>query len=85
MDFSPLTCPIKMKFILSLRYPLGRFVFEFHKIQIGDDVIVTSFTFSAINSPYFTFYQTNKLHTWYQCTLTIGTYSDQSEIETDAH
>ena len=32
---------------MSLRYVLGRFVFEFGKIQMGDDVIVTSFKFSA--------------------------------------
>ena len=34
-----------MKFILSLRYALGRFVFECDKIRIGDDVIVTSLSF----------------------------------------
>ena len=49
-------CPIKMKFSLSLRYSLGRFVFEFDKILMGDDVIVTSFKFSANNCPYFKFY-----------------------------
>ena len=36
-----------MKFSVSLRYVLGRFVFEFDKIQMGDDAIVTSFEFSA--------------------------------------
>ena len=40
---------------LSLRYALGRFVFEFDKIRMGD-VIVTSFRFSANNFPYFKFY-----------------------------
>ena len=35
-----------MKFSLSLRYALGRFVFEFDKIRIGDDVFVISFKFS---------------------------------------
>ena len=35
-----------MKFSVSLRYVL-RFVFEFDKIQMGDDVIVASFRFSA--------------------------------------
>ena len=36
-----------MKFILPLRYALGRFMFKFEKIRMGDDVIVTSFKFSA--------------------------------------
>ena len=31
---------------MSLRYTFGRFVFEFHKNRIGEDVIVTSFKFS---------------------------------------
>ena len=30
-----------MKFSLSLRYAFGRFVFEFDKIQMDDDIIVT--------------------------------------------
>ena len=34
-----------MKFNLSLRYALGRFVFEFDKVRLDDDVIVTSFKF----------------------------------------
>ena len=34
---------------MSLRYNLGRFVFKFHKIRMGDDVIMTSFKFSANN------------------------------------
>ena len=34
-----------MKFSLSLRYALDRFVFEFDKIGSDDDVIVTSFKF----------------------------------------
>ena len=41
-----------MKFSLSLRYAIGRFVFKFDKIRMGDDVtivIVTSFKFSANN------------------------------------
>ena len=42
----------KIKFVA-----LGRFVFEFDKIQMGDDVIVTSFKFSANNCPYFKFYE----------------------------
>ena len=67
---SPFLCLIKMKFSLSLRYALGRFVFEFHKIQMGDDVIMTSFKFSANNYPYFKIYRTNKLHSWYLCTTT---------------
>ena len=39
-----------------VRYALGRFVFEFDKIRMGDDVIVTSFKFSVNNGPYFKFY-----------------------------
>ena len=35
---SVLLCPIKVKFDLSLRCALGRFVFEFDKIRMGDDV-----------------------------------------------
>ena len=34
-----------MKFVMSLRYTLGRFVFKFHKIRFGDDVIMTSLSF----------------------------------------
>ena len=34
-----------MNFSLSLRYALGIFVFEFYKIRMDDDVIVTSFNF----------------------------------------
>ena len=30
---------------MSLRYALGSFVFEFDKIRMGDDVIVTSLSF----------------------------------------
>ena len=67
---SALLCRIIMKFSSSLRYALGRFVFEFDKIWMGDDVIVTSFKFSANNCPYLKFYWTYKLHTWYQCTTT---------------
>ena len=40
---STFLCPIKMKFRESLRYALGRFVFEFCKSRMDDDVIVTSF------------------------------------------
>ena len=39
----------KMNFDMSFRYTLGRFVFKFHKNGMGDDVIVTSFTFSPNN------------------------------------
>ena len=42
-----------MKFSLSLTYALGRFVFEFDKIRMGDDVIVTSFKLYPNNCPYF--------------------------------
>ena len=35
-----------MKFDMLLMYALRRFVFKFHKNQIGDDVIVTFFKFS---------------------------------------
>ena len=53
---SALLCLIKMKFGISLWYTLGRFVFKFHKIRIGDDVIMTSFKFSPNNCPYLKFY-----------------------------
>ena len=39
---SALLCLIKMKFSMPPRYAYGRFVFEFLKNQMGDDVIVTS-------------------------------------------
>ena len=42
---SALLCLIKMKFGMWLRYTLGRFVFRFHKIWMGDDVIMTSYKF----------------------------------------
>ena len=35
--------------VLLIRYALGRFVFEFDKIRMSDDVIVTSFKFCANN------------------------------------
>ena len=41
---------------MSLRYALNRFVFEFDKIRMGDDVIVTSSKFSVNNCPDFKFY-----------------------------
>ena len=47
---------MKMKFGMSLRHSLGRFMFEFHKNQTDDDVIVTSFKFSQNNCPYLKFY-----------------------------
>ena len=59
-------CSIKMKFDMLLRYTLGRFVFKFHKIPMGDDVIMTSFKFSQNNCPYLIFYWTYKLRTWHQ-------------------
>ena len=37
-----------MKISMSLRYALGRFVFECHKNQIGDDVIVKFISFLHI-------------------------------------
>ena len=51
---SALLCFIKM----SLWYTLGRFVFKFHEIRMGDDVIMTSFKFSPNNYPYLNFYWT---------------------------
>ena len=42
---SSLLCPIIMKFGLSLRYVFGRFVFESHKNQMDDDIIVTTSSF----------------------------------------
>ena len=65
---SVLLCLIKMKFSMSLRYTLGRFVFKFHEIRMGYDVIMTSFKFSPNNCPYLKFYWTYKLRTWNQYT-----------------
>ena len=45
---SALSCPIsrlKWNVVRCLDRPFGRFVFEFNKIRIGDDVIVTSIKF----------------------------------------
>ena len=53
---SALLCPIKIKFGMPLRFALGRFVFEFHKNQTDDDVIVTSYKFSPNICPYLKFY-----------------------------
>ena len=53
-----------MKSGMSLRYAIGRFVFELSKIienQMDDDVIVTSFYFPPNNCPYFKFYWTYNL------------------------
>ena len=38
-----------MKFGKPLRYALGKFLFQFHKLLTGDDVIVTSFIFSTFH------------------------------------
>ena len=38
---SALLCSIKIKFGMSLRYTIGRFVIQFHEIRMGEDVIVT--------------------------------------------
>ena len=38
---------------LDMPLKIDRFVFELYKIWVGDDVIVTSFKFSANNCPYF--------------------------------
>ena len=42
---SALLSLIKIKFDMSLLYTLCRFVLKFHKIQMEDDVIMTSFKF----------------------------------------
>ena len=55
------------EFYMSLRYTLGRFVFKFHKIRMGDDVIMMSFKFSPNSYPYLKFYSVN-LQTWNQYT-----------------
>ena len=39
--FSALLLLIKKKFGMPLRYALGRLAIDFHKNQIGDDVILT--------------------------------------------
>ena len=62
---SALLCSIKMKFGMSLRYTLGRFVFKLHKTRMDYDVIVTSLKFSQNNYPYVKFYGNHKRHTWY--------------------
>ena len=49
---SALLCLIKLKFCMTLRYTLCRFVFEFHKNQMDDDVMVTSFKFSPCKCLY---------------------------------
>ena len=51
-----LLCLIELKFGMLLRYALYRFVVEFHKNQMGDDVMATSFKFSLYKCPYFKFY-----------------------------
>ena len=55
---SVLLCLMKMKFNVSLRYALGKFVFEFQKYQMGYNVIMTSFKFYPYNFQYLLFYQT---------------------------
>ena len=52
---SGMVCPIKMKSDVLHRYALGKFVVEFHKNGMGDDVFVTSFKFSPYNCPYLNF------------------------------
>ena len=53
---SALLCTLKLKFGMSLRYTLDRFVVKFHKNRIVDDFIVTSFKSSPNNYPYLKFY-----------------------------
>ena len=43
--FSALSCPIKMKFGMLLRYALSRLAIAFDKNRMGDDIIMTSFNF----------------------------------------
>ena len=50
---SALLCSIKLKFNKPHRYALSRYVGEFYENQMGDDVIVTSFTFSPYKCPNF--------------------------------
>ena len=61
---------IKLKFGMPLRYALCRFVVEFHKNQIHDDVMVK---FSPYKCSYFKFYWTFKLHFWYKHSTTWNT------------
>ena len=49
-------CSIKLNFDMPLKYALSRYVVEFHKNQMGDDVIVTSFKFPPYKCPYFKYY-----------------------------
>ena len=53
----------QMKLDMQLKSAPG--MFEFHKNQIGVDVIGTSFTFSLNNWPYLKFYSTYNLHALY--------------------
>ena len=80
---SALLCLIKMKFGMSLRYPLGQFVFKFHKNRMGDDVIVISFRFSLNNCPYLKFYWTYKFRTWNTYTTTQLSSNDINESDLD--
>ena len=59
---SALVCINKLKFGIPLRYVLCRFLLEFYKHKMEDDVMVTSFKFSPYKCPYFKFFWTYKLH-----------------------
>ena len=79
MYISALLCLIKLKFGMPIRYRLRRFVFEFHKNQMNDDVMVTPFKVS----PYFksteptnfiigTNIQQNKIHLMIKVQMTLA-------------
>ena len=53
---SALLCLIKLNFGMPLWYVFCRIVLEFHKNQMMDDVMVTSYKFTSYKCPYFKFY-----------------------------
>ena len=59
-----------------LWYALCRFACEFHKNEMRNDAMVTSFKFSPYNCPYFQFYWIYKLHFWYKHSTTLNASND---------
>ena len=50
---------------------------------MGDDVMVTSLTFSPYTCPFFKFYWTYKFHLWYKHSTTSNTSNDKSASDLD--
>ena len=80
---SALLCLIKMKFRMSLRYTLGHLALKFHKIRMGDHVIMTSFKFNPNNWSYLKFYWTYKLRTWNQYIIIYRPSKDKNKSDLD--